>query len=62
MPRGKRSVFAMFCPETGDRIGTIRLHKQKDGKSWKEFDNLETYSPALRKRVKAKLKEERHSS
>lgn len=63
MPRGKRTVYAMFCTETGDRLGTIRLHKQdKLGKAWKEHaDGMAKYSPRVRKRVKVKLKEERHS-
>lgn len=63
MPRGKRTVFAMFCTETGDRLGTMRFHKQKEGKSWKDHaEGLMKYSPRLRKRVTVKLKEERHSA
>lgn len=64
MPRGKRTVFAMFCSETNLRLGTIRLHKQdKQGKSWKEHaEKLIKYCPSLKKRVKVKLKEEKHSS
>lgn len=64
MPRGKRTVFAVFCTETNMRLGTIRLHKQdKLGRSWKEHAaKLKKYSPRLRKRVAVKLKEEKHSS
>lgn len=64
MPRGKRTVYAVFCSETGDRLGTVRFHKQdKQGKGWKEHaEKLVKYSPRLRKRVKTKLKEEKHSS
>ncbi len=52
----------MFCPETGDRLGTVRLHKQNSkGVGWKEF-KVQKYSPSLRKRVPVKLKEEKHSS
>ena len=63
MPRGKRSVFGMFCPETGIRLGTIRLHRQdKQGKSYKDHSSkMMKYCPGLKKRVKVKLKEERHS-
>lgn len=62
MPRGKRTVFAMFCPETGNRIGTVRLHKQdRKGMSWKDF-KVEKYCSSCGKRVPAKLKEEKHSS
>ncbi len=64
MPRGKRTVFGMFCSETGIRLGTMRLHKQdKKGKGWKEHAaKIKKYSPPLRKRVSVKLKEEKHSS
>ncbi|MBT3292722.1 hypothetical protein HN512_04380 [Candidatus Peregrinibacteria bacterium] len=63
MPRGKRTVFGMFCTETGARLGTIRLHKQdKKGVSFKEHaKKLKKYSPRVRKIVKVKIKEERHS-
>lgn len=62
MPRGKRTVFAMFCGETNGRIGTIRLHKQNSkGISWKDM-KLTKFSPFVRKRVDVKLKEEKHSS
>jgi hypothetical protein len=64
MPRGKRTVFAVFCTITGVRLGSMRLHKQdKQGKGWKEHvEGLQKYSPSLRKRVPVKLKEEKHSS
>lgn len=63
MPRGKRTVFAVFCTVTGDRLGTMRLHKQdKKGIGWKEHvDGLMKYSPRIKKRVTVRLKEERHS-
>lgn len=69
MPRGKRTVFALFCndpecPHTGSRIGTVRLHKQdKNGVSWKEhLAGMKKYCPAVRRRVEVKGKEEKHSS
>lgn len=63
MPRGKRTVFAAFCSESGNRVGSIRLHKQNSkGVGWKDFDKTEKYCPVCRKRVKVKLKEERHSA
>jgi hypothetical protein len=37
MPRGKRTVFAGFCKDCGRRTATIRLHKQKGTKTWKDF-------------------------
>jgi hypothetical protein len=62
MPRGKRTVFGMYCTETGDRIGSIRLHRQNSkGKSWKDL-KLEKFSRRVRRRVPVKLKEEKHSS
>ncbi len=61
MPRGKRTVFGMFCSVSGNRVGSVRLHKQNSkGVGWKEFA-AEKYCPVCRKRVKMKLKEERHS-
>ncbi len=60
MPRGKRTVFGMFCKECNTRIGSIRLHKQKDGASWKDF-KTQKYCKVCRKRVDTKMKEERHS-
>ncbi len=64
MPRGKRTVFGVYCPETGDRLGSVRFHKQdRMGKAWKDHAiKLKKYSPRLRKRVQVKLKEEKHSS
>lgn len=62
MPRGKRTVFAMFCGATNGRIGTIRLHKQNSkGIGWKDM-KLKKFSPFTRKREDVKLKEEKHSS
>lgn len=63
MPRGKRTVFAVFCSETGNRLGSARFHKQdKKGRAWKEHaQKLVKYCPACRKRMKVTLKEERHS-
>ena len=61
MPRGKRTVFAVFCPESGNRVGTVRLHKQNSkGVTWKEY-KAEKYCSLCRKRVAVKLKEEKHS-
>ncbi len=64
MPRGKRTVYALFSAETNVRLGTIRLHKQdKMGKSWKEhIADMKKYDPVVRKRVAVKAKEEKHSS
>lgn len=63
MPRGKRIVYAAFCAETGERLGTFRFFKQdKLGKSFKDHaEKLTKYNPTLRKKVALKLKEERHS-
>ena len=60
MPRGKRTVFAMFCSTCNFRVGTVRLHKQREGKTWKDF-KVEKYCPVERKRTPTKQKEERHS-
>lgn len=63
MPRGKRTVYAMYCPETGARLGTVRYHKQdKKGIGFKEHAaKLIKYCPGLKKRVQVRIKEERHS-
>lgn len=62
MPRGKRTVFGMFCSDTGNRVGTIRLMKQNSkGVSWKDY-KVAKYCPECMKRVPVKLKEERHSN
>jgi len=63
MPRGKRTVFAMFCTKTGNRLGTLRFHKQdKMGIGWKEHaKKLTKYCPVCRQKVDVKLKEEKHS-
>ncbi len=69
MPRGKRTVFGIYCSDAeckhvGSRIGTVRFHKQdKEGVSWKEHAaKLSKYCPSIRRRVTVKLKEEKHSS
>lgn len=64
MPRGKRTVFAVFCAADNSRIGTARFHKQdKNGKAWKEHAaKLTKYCPTCRKQSAVKLKEEKHSS
>lgn len=68
MPRGKRTVFGLFCkdpecPKPGSRIGTIRLHKQdKKGVGWKEhLADMTKYCPEARHKVPVMGKEERHS-
>jgi len=63
MPRGKRTVFGLFCTVTGNRLGTMRFHKQdKMGRSWKEHvEGLKKYCPRCKKRVDVKVKEEKHS-
>ncbi len=62
MPRGKRTVFAVYCKESNNRIGTVRLHKQNSkGVGWKEFKR-EKYCSICKKKVETKLKEEKHSS
>ena len=62
MPRGKRTVFAMFCTVSGNRVGSVRLHKQNSkGIGWKDFKRAK-YCAVCRKRTVVKLKEERHSA
>ncbi len=66
MPRGKRIVFAGFCKECNRRNATVRLHRQKGAKSWKDFGptdgDLKKFCPSCRKRTAVKIKEERHSA
>ena len=62
MPRGKRTVFGMFCSDSGNRVGTVRLHKQNQkGIGWKDF-KVTKYCGVCKKRMPMKLKEERHSA
>jgi hypothetical protein len=61
MPRGKRTVFMGSCTVCNQRVASIRLHRQKDGVSWKEF-KVSKYCSECRKRTPIKLKEERHSN
>lgn len=58
MPRGKRTVYAMYGEETNMRLGTIRIHKKDKA----EFRTLSKYNKRTRKKEKIKLKEEKHSS
>ena len=61
MPRGKRTVFIVSCPDCKRRVGTARLLKQSPkGTTWKDF-KPQKYCSGCRKRVNVKLKEERHS-
>lgn len=64
MPRGKRTVFAFFCKKSGNRLGTLRFHRQdKKAKGWKEHvDGMKKYCPVCREKVDLKFKEEKHSS
>ena len=66
MPRGKRTVFAGFCTECNRRTATIRLHKQRGTKSWKDFgptkEKYVKFCSKCRKRTQLKLKEEKHSN
>lgn len=63
MARGKRTVFAVFCPESGNRVGTLKFHKQdRAGKAWKDhMGKITKYCSVCRKQVKVKAKEERHA-
>ncbi len=61
MPRGKRTVFFGSCTVCARRVTTTRLHKQKDGVSWKDF-KISKYCSDCRQRQPIKLKEERHSA
>ena len=60
MPRGKKTVYAGFCSDCKKRISTVRISKAKkaDFRELKKFCKAKT----CRKRVKVKLKEEKHSS
>ncbi len=63
MPRGDRTVFAANCSnaECNQRVATFRLHRQKNGVSWKDFKVVK-YCSNCRQRQPMKLKEERHSN
>lgn len=58
MPRGKATVYAGFCTECQARIATVRILKSKKA----DFRELHKYCPSCRKRMKVKIKEEKHSS
>lgn len=63
MPRGKRTVYAMFCTKCGQRVGESRYFKQdKQGKSLKDHtDGMKKYCSVCKEKVDLKFKEERHS-
>ena len=61
MPRGKRTVFLMSCTVCNMRVGTVRLHKQREGKTWKDF-KTKKFCKTCRKIEPTKQKEEKHSS
>lgn len=62
MPRGKRTVFGMFCKVDNSRVGSARLHRQNSkGIGWKDF-KVEKYCPNCRRKTETRLKEEKHSS
>lgn len=50
----------MSCTICLRRVGTVRLHRQKEGKTWKDF-KVAKYCAGCRKRTPTKQKEERHS-
>ncbi len=58
MPRGKKTVYAGYCSECNARICTIRILKSKKA----DFRELMKFCPSCRKKVKVKIKEEKHSS
>lgn len=64
MPRGKRTVFAMYCKKSGNRLGSMRFHKQdKQGVGWKEHvEGMKKYCPVCQSKQDVKFKEEKHSS
>jgi len=53
----------MFCKKSGNRLGTLRFHKQdKSGKGWKDHaDGMKKYCGICKSREDVKFKEERHS-
>ena len=50
----------MFCTACHMRVGTVRLHRQKEGKTWKDFKTTK-YCSTCRVKKPMKQKEERHS-
>lgn len=58
MPRGKKTVYAGFCSECKKRICTVRISKAKKA----DFRELHKFCDTCGKRMKVKLKEEKHSS
>jgi hypothetical protein len=51
------------CTVCNQRVATVRLHRQKDGVSWKDFKVAKfCNTTTCRKRQPLKLKEERHSN
>ena len=50
----------MNCTTCNMRIGSVRLHRQKEGKTWKDF-KVSKYCPTCKVRKPTKQKEERHS-
>lgn len=63
MPRGKRTVFGLYCAECNSRIGSVRYHRQNSkGIGWKDqIKKLRKFCKFCRKIVDVKGKEEKHS-
>ena len=62
MPRGKRTVYGLFCTQDNSRVGSVRFHRQNSkAVAWKD-NKLKKYCPTCMQRVDMKLKEEKHSS
>ena len=60
-------MFAVFCAESGDRVGTLKFHKQdKKGIAWKDrakkISEKGKFCQTCMKIGPVKLKEERHSA
>ncbi len=64
MPRGKRTVFGLYCVDCAQRIGSVRYHRQNSkGIGWKDqVKKLRKFCSNCRKIVDVRGKEEKHSS
>jgi hypothetical protein len=62
MPRGKRTVYGLYCTKDNFRVGSVRFHRQNSkGVAWKD-NKLTKFCPECREHMDMKLKEEKHSS
>ncbi len=62
MPRGKRTVYGLYCKTDNMRIASVRFHRQNSKGVGAKDNKLMKYCPGCKARVEMSMKEEKHSS